>query len=109
MPPSHEDAESQGFVARVRLTGEERARWTARLEPGESLSDLVRGAVELELRRREEARGRDRSGSTGSSSRLAADNECHFRCPVPGAASSRPRGYGHDPRIRSSLIASWSR
>ena len=40
----------------VRLTPAELAAWKAGLGPGESLSTMVRGAVEAELCRREEAR-----------------------------------------------------
>jgi hypothetical protein len=41
-------------LVRVRLTADERRRWTAALRPAETLSDMIRGAVEVDLR----ARGR---------------------------------------------------
>lgn len=44
--------ESRVFIARVRLRADERAAREAGLEPGETLSELVRGAVEAELERR---------------------------------------------------------
>lgn len=37
---------------RLRQSASERAAWVAGLETGESLSELVRGAVDLELERR---------------------------------------------------------
>lgn len=53
MPPAHVDSESQGFDLRLRLTTVGRAAWEAGLEPGETLSDLVRDGVGRELERRQ--------------------------------------------------------
>jgi len=46
-------------LVRARLTADERGRWTAALEPGETLSSLVRAAVDRELDRRQEAQARE--------------------------------------------------
>ena len=57
MPPAFASPHArEGSPVCVRVGSRRRAAWEAALEPGESLSSLIRGAVEAELEhRREEA------------------------------------------------------
>jgi hypothetical protein len=72
MPRARGNLAAQGFLSSspvvVRVGREQRSRWEAVLEPGESLSELVRLSVDRELERRrqeQERRAADRFGLDG--------------------------------------------